>query len=328
MAGDRESERGAALLTVLLLVAVVGALAAVTLEKLNLATRLAGNAKAMDQARAYAMATETMALTRIDALLGGNTTRVTLQGGWSNRPIPLPIPDGVATARVVDGGNCFNLNNLVVPAEQGSFAARTASVIQFARLMRMIGLPADAAARIAASAADWIDSDNAPIANGAEDADYAARIPAYRTANALMSDPSEVRAVVGMTSAIYARLRPWLCTLPTTEPARINVNTLLPEQGALVAALLPDTLTAEQARQMLLNRPPDGYGNPNEFWKQAALQAIAPPPDATAQTAVTTRWFALKITVTIGRITLDQTGLIDAGRPPARLVSRQWGEEG
>ena len=49
-------EEGAALLTVLLLVAVISDLAMSALDKLTIATRLAGNMSAMDQSRAYAQA--------------------------------------------------------------------------------------------------------------------------------------------------------------------------------------------------------------------------------------------------------------------------------
>ena len=126
MRDDRHGERGAALLTVLLLVAIVGALAAATMEKLNLSTRQAANAKAMEQARGWSQAASIMALVRIEAVLGQDRSRVSLAGGWSDRPFALPVPDGVATARVHDGGNCFNLNSLVVQVGAGTYAARTA----------------------------------------------------------------------------------------------------------------------------------------------------------------------------------------------------------
>ena len=51
-----DRERGAALLTVLLLVAVIAVLAATALERLRVSTRLAGNAAALDQARGLAFA--------------------------------------------------------------------------------------------------------------------------------------------------------------------------------------------------------------------------------------------------------------------------------
>ncbi|MGH6616157.1 type II secretion system minor pseudopilin GspK [Sphingomonas sp.] len=322
----RISERGAALLTVLLLVAVISVLAATALEKLRLATRLSGNAAATEQARAYAYAAETLALAKVTDLLGRDAARVTLAGGWSGKPFPLPVPGGMATARVRDGGNCFNLNGLVVETEPRIYAAYTPARLQFARLMRLVGVPAQLAVPIADAASDWIDSDTYPLPAGAEDSTYLGAATPYRTANTLMADPSELRAVSGVTPEIYAKIRPWLCTLPIAKPSTININTLLPEQAPLFAMLLPETLSVEGARQLLLKRPPQGYESTVAFWKLPSLTAITPSPDALAQTAVTTHWFALDVDVTLGGAELEQQSTIDATTLPARLVSRQWGE--
>lgn len=311
------------MLTVLLLVAIVGALAAATMEKLNLSTRQAGNAKAMEQARGWSQAAAVMALIRIESVRKADAKRVSLAGGWSDRPFPLPIPDGIATARVHDGGNCFNLNSLVVPVGVDTYAVRTAGVLQFARLMRLIGVGGGDS--IAAATADWIDSDSTPIAGGAEDAAYSGFQPAYRTANTLMVDPSELRAVAGVTPQIYEKLRPYICTLPTPEPATINVNTIEPEHSALIAAMAPDTIGVEDVRRTLLARPEGGWAQTANFWSGGSLAGKA-AGEASGQTDVNTKWFALITDVTIGRVTLRQTGLIDARQPAPVLVSRQWGE--
>lgn len=319
MRDDRHNERGAALLTVLLLVAIVGALAAATMEKLNLSTRQAANAKAMEQARGWSQAAAIMALIRIESVRKDNTATVSLAGGWSDRPFALPIPDGVATARVHDGGNCFNLNSLVVPVGVNAYAVRTAGVLQFARLMRLIGVPGGDS--IAAASADWIDSDNAPITDGAEDAAYSG----YRTANTLMADPSELRAVAGVTPQIYDKLRPYICALPIAEPATINVNTIEPERGALIAAMAPDTIGVEDVRRTLLSRPDVGWAQTSAFWSAGSFAGKA-LGEASGQTAVTTKWFALITDVAVGGATLRQTGLIDARQPHPQLVTRLWGE--
>lgn len=316
-------ERGAALLTVLLLVAVIAVLAATALEKLRLATRLAGNGVAIEQSRGYALAAETMATTRIDSLLSTARERVTLAGGWAGKPFRLPVPGGVATATVVDGGNCFNVNGLVVEAD-GVRTASTTAVTQFARLMKLVGIPGQAASSIAPAAADWIDSDTVALPQGAEDNDYRGGPNGYRTANALISDVSELRAVKGMTPAYYARIRPWLCAQPVAKPSQININTLLPEQAVLVAMLLPDTLTVDRARALLLERPQQGFASAYEFWKLPARSGITPDPAAATQIAVTTRWFALKVEVELGGTELIQNALVDARQAPARLVSRSW----
>jgi len=314
-----ERERGAALLTVLLLVAVIAVMAAAGLEKLRLATRLGGNAVALDQARAYAQAAETLATMRITALLRQDSRRVTLAGGWSNRAITLPLPDGTAVARVSDGGNCFNLNSLVTRSPDGGYAAYIPAIDQFARLMRLIGVSNGDS--IAAAAADWIDSDDTPLPGGAEDAAYLSGQPAYRTAGTLMADPGELRAVAGVTAESYAALRPWICALPRAERAAINVNTLTPEQAPLLAMLLPEGNNVAGARAILLRRPPGGYAKRDDIWRMTGFSG-----GSSDQVDITSRWFALRVEVNVRGTTMRERGLIDASALPARLVSRQWGE--
>ena len=324
MPADRE--RGAALLTVLLMVAVIAVLAGTALERLRLSTRLAQNAVSIDQARSFAQAGEALALVRISTLLAQNPDRVTLAGGWSGQPFPLPVPGGTATITVQDGGNCFNINSLVTQAGPGTYAAYTPTRLQFARLIRLVGAPASSPDDLAAAVSDWIDSDSAPLPGGAEDSAYQGLAAPYRTANTLMADPSELRAVSGMTPAVYDKLRPWVCALPKAEPSRINVNTLTPEQAPLMAMLYPDTLSVGAARELLLRRPPQGYESSAAFFAAPALSGITIAPDASAQTAVISQWFALDIRVTQGTSELEEHALIDATRLPARLASRQWGE--
>ncbi|MGU3390926.1 type II secretion system minor pseudopilin GspK [Sphingomonas sp. M1A8_2b] len=323
----RGRERGAALLTVLMLVAIIAVMAGAALEKLRLSTRLAGNAATGEQARAYAFAAETMALTRVSTLLSQSPKRVTLAGNWNNTPFGLPLPGGgFAVARVRDGGNCFNLNGLVTQGTSpGSYVSVPEIRPQFVRLMRLLNVPTQVGEQIAASASDWIDSDQDQQAMGAEDGAYLGRETPYRTAGTLMTDPSELRAVAGMTPEIYATLRPWICTLPVAKPSSINVNTLAPEQAPLFAMLFPDTLSVGSAQQLLLRRPPQGYADTGEITKAAALLGAANlAPGAVA--SVQSKWFTLDIDVTLGRTQMQERAVIDANRLPAQLVSRQWGE--
>ncbi len=152
-----ERERGAALLTVLLLIAIIAVLAGAALERLRLTTRLAGNALAGEQARGFARAAEALATSRITTMLGDAPDRVTLAGGWSGRPFGLPLPGGgLAVARVRDGGNCFNLNGLVSRLAPNLYTSSQnfAQRLQFVRLMQAIGVPTQAADHIAAATAD------------------------------------------------------------------------------------------------------------------------------------------------------------------------------
>lgn len=326
MRRQADAERGAALLTVLLLVAVIAVLAATALERLRLSTRVAGNAAAIEQGRAYALAAETLALTRITSLLSRSPGRIALTGGWSGRPFGLPLPGGgVATARVTDGANCFNLNSLVTESEPGVYASEPLGRTLFTRLLRLTGAPPQVAEQVAAGAADWIDSDDAVQYAGAEDAAYLRGETPYRTAGALMADASELRAVSGVTPELYERVRPWICALPAAQPTRINVNTLLPEQAPLLSIFYPEgRLPPDAARQYLLRRPPQGYGDVSAFLNGPAAAGIT--PDIPNQLDIKTRWFALRVDVSLGGAVVEERALIDASRLPARLVSRQWGE--
>lgn len=325
---DQEKENGAALLVVLLLVAVMAALAAASFERLQLATRLAGNVVAVDQARAFATGAEALAIMRITDLRALDPGKTTLEGDWLGRESILPLPDGgVARARIWDGGNCFNLNSVVDGSQVGTFTLRPAGVEQFAALMVALEIPPGDARRIAENLGDWIDADTLKIAGGSEDSDYQDNEIPYRTANTLIVSPSELRAVRGMTPEYYAALRPWVCALPATGPTAINVNTLLPREAVLLAMLAPAQLNTGQAMRAIAARPTAGWDNVADFWSSPALAAIEPPDEAYEQVDVRTRWFRLELDVTVGDLELRQASLIDGRIVPGRVVARAWGRD-
>jgi len=139
--------------------------------------------------------------------------------------------------------------------------------------------------------------------------------------------------VRGVTPKIYARLKPWVCVLPATEPVRLNVNTLAPEQAPLVAMLLPGEITLADARAALAARPAGGYGSSVRFWEAGPFEGRKPQDDVAEQAGVTSRWLALTTNVTMGDGFLTAVSLIDAnggapsaGLAPPVIVRRDWGE--
>lgn len=298
----RRGERGSALLAVLILVAMVGALAALTFERFRDATRFAVEAMAEEQARAYLLSAEAVAVARIDALNGRATGRTTLAGNWNGRPRHLTLPHGRAVVTVSDGGNCFNLNSVVSGSTETGYVRRPEGIAQFGALMRMLGVRPRDAADVAEALADWIDSDQ----SGIEDRAYKGYLPANR----LVADVAELRDVSSVSPEIYARLRPWICALPEAELSPVNLNTLLPPQVPLLAMMTGDVA---DARMLIASRPAGGW---------TELPAGAPP-----QAGLATRWFRLDLEVEIAGVPLHERALIDAGISPARLVLRSWGEQ-
>ena len=320
-------EKGAALLAVLLLVAITGAIAAAALEGLSLSRAAAANAAALDQGRAYADGVEQLAILTIDDLVAADPERTTLAGGWNGAVRTIPMPGGAAArVRVTDGGNCFNLNSVAEGHPTTGLARRPSGVAQFAGLMIVLDVPEADARRIAEAAADWVDSDGAPGPGGAEDETYMAGEAPYRTGNTLFADPGEARRLAGMSGEIYRRLRPWLCTPPVTDLSPINVNTLSPDQAALLAMLAPGQIDVARARRVLAQRPADGWSSLVEFWRLEAMSELNVPLDVQLQPRLKTSWFALDVRVAVGDSVVEETALVDARLQPSRIVARRWGD--
>ena len=93
------NERGAALLTVLLLVAVMAVIAATALDRLTLATRIAGSAATVDQGRAYSFAAEQIALRRVADLVGRDPGQADARGRLAGARIYPAAAERAAAAR-------------------------------------------------------------------------------------------------------------------------------------------------------------------------------------------------------------------------------------
>ena len=305
-------EQGAALINVLVLVGVLSALSTTLFDRLRLAHHLDAARSVQDNARAAALAAETLLLARA-------------AGPLPAAPITLATPAGTATAALTPGGNCFNLNSVAM-GPPGRTITRTLGVEQFTRLLALLEVPQDEARRIAAATADWIDVDSQPGAGGAEDPAYARAAVPHRTGGTMLADVSEWRAVAGVTPAIYARARPHLCALPEAELSRPNINSLLPADAPVLAAIAG--LDVAIARAAIAARPAGGWASPTDFWGQPLLSGRNLPADVLRQPDTRDRFIVFRLVADMGDLPFIETGLIAAGAPdsPARLLVRRWGE--
>jgi general secretion pathway protein K len=320
------SERGAALLAVLVLVVIMAAIAAGAFERLRLSTAMAMNGAALDQARGYALGVEDLLALRIDDLANEDSYVTTLAGDWNGTARQIPLPgEGVATGTIRDGGNCFNLNSLVQGDVTAELVQRPAAIQQFVALMVVLGLPEPTARRIAGAAADWVDSDSVAGAEGAEDSAYSGGAPGYRTGNTLFADPSELRAVAGVTPELYRQLRPHICALPAADMSPINVNTLLPEDAPLLAMFAPGKASADRVRGVIAARPREGWRNTYDFWRSAQVAGLETNADPMSQLQLKTYWFTIDLSVAFQDSEMEEWALVDARLSPAKVVARRWG---
>ena len=321
MTGKREE--GAALLTVLLLVAAMSALAVGVLDDIRFGLRRTANAETIGQAQWYALGAETLARSRLAQLANRDMSR-TPADDWNGRWLLYPIDNGVIRARIADAGTCFNLNSVVQGAAE-QWGRRELGLAQFVALLRALDIAPRDAERLAETLADWIDSDGNRTTLGGEDDSYINAAPPYRTSGTLLSEVSELRAIRGFTPEIYARIRPYVCALPTADLSPINVNLLDAGNAVLLTMVMDGRLDPKAAAELIRSRPDGGWLTIDEFWSDPGFAENLPPDAALDQVSLRTRFFSLQAEVDYAGSEVVMTSLFEhhaAG--PIRLVARRW----
>ena len=327
MRRGRTSREGMALLTVLLLVAVMAAVAVVLLDDVRFSVRRTTNADVQAQAQWYAAGAESLARRQIADLIKADPLRTPLEPRWNGRLLNFPIEEGAIRAVVTDGQACFNLNSLVYGQREDLFA-RPEGAAQFIALGAALGVSRARMAAAAAALTDWMDADAEAAPGGAEDARYAGLATPYRTGGIMLADVSEMRAVAHIDAGLYDRLRPYVCALPTAQPAKLNVNTLTPDQAPLLTMLTGGAVGVQGARAAIAARPRQGWASTDAFWGQPALQTYSPDDQTREQVTLVTRYFDLTVDVDYAGGRAVRTALIHAAPDGAvRTVIRRWTPE-
>jgi general secretion pathway protein K len=211
-------QRGVALLTAVLVVALAALLVAVLLETGEDARARTRNVLRAEQAHAYALGLEVWAGELLKRDVAEGPGYDSFSSAWAQDLPPIPVPGGRISGVVRDRNGCLNLNDLVLDGEAQPLARQ-----RFERLLEILDL--DLA--IAAQVIDWIDPDSTPESGGAEDLQYLLQRPPYRAANRAFAHVSELRLLRAVDEAVYQRLRPHVCALPGVgTPLNVNTATL------------------------------------------------------------------------------------------------------
>ncbi|MCC5880703.1 MAG: type II secretion system minor pseudopilin GspK [Idiomarina sp.] len=323
---SRHQQRGVALITVLLVVAIVAVVA------VNMSGRLKGQvdrAHAMEMAEnAYWHWLSAEQLVR-QVLLAEIENDDYVHGGqnWANQQGPFPVEGGFIGGRVRDLHACFNLNALFPGSEESPVASSGLALEQYQALLQALEFDDFTVQQLSATLLDWLDEDNV-LTNqyGAEDADYESMPRPYQAANSLMSHISELRQVVGYTQEVYERIRPHVCVIPQRSDLAFNLNTMDPERPELLSAIFLGLLGVEQARDMLSGWPPEGYASVEEITNLAELQGLVPEGDEQVRgeesLTVESEFFELRAAIQYGDTEFFAVSIIQALDGEARILHR------
>lgn len=236
-------QRGVAIITALLIVAIAVTISVKISTSLQLDVRRTSNMITLDQARFYTLAAESwaMRILRDDA---ENSTIDALDENWAIELPPIPIEGGSILSKLTDLSACLNINALL------DATGKVDAVLQ-ARLQRLFtnagikGTPVQAIK-------DWLDADlQTTNPDGAEDGYYLNLTPPYRVANQTMESISELRLVKGFEDpGIYNKVSQDICAYQVTAKANtININTASKEVLKSLAVNLTDQLADDIIEQ-------------------------------------------------------------------------------
>jgi general secretion pathway protein K len=237
-------QRGIALITALVVVAIATGMAAAIIWRTGLDTRRTATLVQGDQATEYALGAEAWA-EQILARDGRKNPGITaLNQTWAQQLPPLPVDGGEIQGKIEDLQGRFNINNVATP--QGAQ--------QFAALLQALGQDPT----LAPAVSQWMSNTAANSGVDATDDYYSRLQPAYLTGQMPMQSISELLLVKGFTPAVYAQVSPYLCALPVQTSGAagaggtiVNLNTA---SGPVMQALNPEHLTADVAQQLIGER--------------------------------------------------------------------------
>jgi general secretion pathway protein K len=305
-------ERGVALLTAILLVAL-GTIIAAAISYRNAMTARRGAANfAFEQALLFAEGAEALAAyaLRDDATRGGNKTDHRGES-WAKPYGPVEIAPGVVlTARLEDLNSRFNLNTLMLEDDRGERAREA-----FARLLESLDIEPVHAQRLA----DWLDSNPTAFLDGGEDNLYLSQDPPYLAANGPITSVSELLALPSFGRDNYLKLAPYVVALP--PDAQFNSCTGKPcvldaYSGSDQHCPNADSTLKQQEKDCFPGEP--AYGT--EFNDPSALTQMEQFPGIAEQS----NYFRLTSEIRIGtaQFTLYSLLLRDDGR--VKVVSRSF----
>jgi general secretion pathway protein K len=216
-------QRGIAMLVAILLVALGTILAAAVAYESAMAARRGSATLSFDEALLVGEGAEALAAFGLKSVMqqasgaqGGLVVSPTQP--WAQPVGPIEVVPGVTLeASIEDLQGRFNLNWLVDYTGTNAGKPNPVAVATFTELLRLVQVDPKWTDMIV----DWIDRDNNPQTQGAEDSAYLGQTPPYLAANQYITSTTELLALPGFGRENYAKLAPYISALPPATKLNI-----------------------------------------------------------------------------------------------------------
>lgn len=281
------SERGAALVTVMLAITLLTVIVVEFAYSTQIDQHLAYNALRSLQATYLTRSGVNFALVALKK--DGQASSIDALGDdWARALPPLPAGEGTVTVRITDEQGKLNLNAL--RNNNGTINMQWRQVAE--RLFMRSGLDL----HLIDPLLDWLDQDDFPEPQGAEKSDYLRQTPPYVTRNGALFTLGELGRVSGFTPEVRQRLEEVITVLPNNV-TKINENTAPRDVlAALLPSVAPDVLDAFLASR--IDTPSHGR---NDLRERLGL-APQTQEDGLNLTSPRSEFFSIHALATIGSV--------------------------
>lgn len=257
-----DSQRGVALLTILLLVVSITVVAGAMLASQKIAIRRSGLLFDQNQLLQDINAGQQLAVTliRADAKLNDTDSE---QDIWAQPIPPYTLGGHSIDIELRDEGSRFNINNLY-----HNGAVDTAALAVFQRLLTQLNLEPD----IAVAALDYQDADSEVYQDGGDEnvvyAQQSNRGADTALPNQALLSIDQLAEIKGVDAQVLATLRPYITAVPYYLP--ININTASP---VLFAALV-EGASSQQMQSIIELRAKQAFSSVDDVWQLPVLSSV------------------------------------------------------
>lgn len=256
------SQRGVALLTILLLVVSITIVAGAMLASQKIAIRRSGVVFNQNQLLQDINVGQQLAITMLRADTKLNDTD-SMQDIWAQPLPPYSLGTHTIAVEMRDEASRFNINNLYHDG-----ATDTAALAAFQRLLKTLNVDSD----IAIAVLDWQDTDKETYKDGGDESVVYAQQSGNGSDKALPNQPfisiEQLKEVRGVSAEVLASLRPYITAVPYYLP--ININTANP----VVLAALVEGGTAEQMQALTDVRDQQPLTSVDDLWQLPFLSVL------------------------------------------------------
>jgi general secretion pathway protein K len=318
-------QKGVALISVLLAVALCVILATEILSAQKFQVQRVQNILERQQAYWYAISSENFVKALLKRTAEDDKGVFNLDQPWAMTDMVFPVDDGLIEGKIIDLSSCFNLNSLYYSDITDD--EKTQRMELFVRVLSNLDIESESSHEdLAANLYDWLDNDNYPSGAVGYDGDmYTGLSFPYLSANSMLAHENELRVIYGFDIEVISQLINKVCVIPNSEELKVNINTISTEAPEFLMAMLDVDRT--KVDEILLERPEDGFDSVDEFFALTQVSSLSNIATLDkSQFTVSSSFFRLVTNAYFNEIKFELTSVFQLDEKyNANVIARRFG---